>query len=86
MVMAGMVESIRWRTSQRGNRFAMAQMSDRSGQFASSCFDEGACKALETLAENGGCALLGVELDLLEGEETPRVRRFLAGMHVGLSP
>ena len=73
MVMAGMVEGLRWRTSQRGNRFAMAQMSDRSGQFASSCFDEVACKALEALAENGGCALLGVEADLLEGEETPRV-------------
>jgi DNA polymerase-3 subunit alpha len=73
MVMAGMVENLRWRTSQRGNRFAMVQMSDRSGQFQSSCFDEGACKALEVLAENGGCALLGVECDLLEGEETPRV-------------
>jgi DNA polymerase III subunit alpha len=73
MVMAGMVEGLRWRTSQRGNRFAMAQMSDRSGQFTASCFDEGAAKALEALGENGGCALLGVELDLLEGEETPRV-------------
>ena len=73
MVMAGMVEGLRWRTSQRGNRFAMAQMSDRSGQFTASCFDEGAAKALESLSENGGCALLGVELDLLEGEETPRV-------------
>jgi DNA polymerase-3 subunit alpha len=73
MVMAGMVENIRWRTSQRGNRFAMVQMSDRSGQFQSSCFDEAAAKALEALAENGGCALLGVECDLLEGEETPRI-------------
>jgi DNA polymerase-3 subunit alpha len=73
MVMAGMVENLRWRTSQRGNRFAMAQMSDRSGQFQASCFDDVACKALEALAENGGCALLGVECDLLEGEETPRV-------------
>ncbi len=73
MVMAGMVENLRWRTSQRGNRFAMAQMSDRSGQFQASCFDEAAAKALEALAENGGCALLGVECDLLEGEETPRV-------------
>jgi DNA polymerase III subunit alpha len=73
MVMAGMVENLRWRTSQRGNRFAMAMMSDRSGQFQASCFDEAACKSLEALGENGGCALLGVELDLLEGEETPRV-------------
>src|SRR5690606_26410397 len=39
----------------------------------SSCFDEGAGKTLEALAADGGCALLSVELDLLEGEETPRV-------------
>ena len=28
---------------------------------------------MEALAVDGGCALLSVELDLLEGEETPRV-------------
>ncbi|HMO77387.1 MAG TPA: DNA polymerase III subunit alpha, partial [Sphingopyxis sp.] len=73
MVMAAMVESARPRMSQRGNRFLNLTLSDRSGQFQSSCFDEGAGKLLETLAADGGCALLNVELDLLEGEETPRV-------------
>src|SRR5690606_1639574 len=71
--MAAMVESARPRVSQRGNRFLNLTLSDRSGQFQSSCFDEGAGKILESLATDGGCALLSVELDLLEGEETPRV-------------
>ena len=73
MTMAAMVESARARVSQRGNRFLNLTLSDRSGQFQSSCFDEGAGKVLEGLADEGGCALLAVELDLLEGEETPRV-------------
>ncbi len=73
MVMAAMVESARPRVSQRGNRFLNLTLSDRSGQFQSSCFDEQAGKILEALAEDGGCAMLSVELDLLEGEETPRV-------------
>ncbi|MGL3820985.1 DNA polymerase III subunit alpha [Sphingopyxis sp. R3-92] len=73
MTMAAMVESARPRVSQRGNRFLNLTLSDRSGQFQSSCFDEGASKTLEMLAEDGGCAILAVELDLLEGEETPRV-------------
>ncbi len=73
MMMAAMVESARPRMSQRGNRFLNLTLSDRSGQFQSSCFDEGAGKILEALAVDGGCAMLSVELDLLEGEETPRV-------------
>lgn len=73
MTMAGMVESARPRVSQRGNRFLNLTLSDRSGQFQSSCFDEIASKTLEALAADGGCAILSVELDLLEGEETPRV-------------
>ncbi len=73
MVMAAMVESARPRVSQRGNRFLNLTLSDRSGQFQSSCFDEIAGKTLEALAAEGGCAMLSVELDLLEGEETPRV-------------
>ena len=73
MVMAAMVESARPRVSQRGNRFLNLTLSERSGQFQSSCFDEIAGKTLEALAAEGGCAMLSVELDLLEGEETPRV-------------
>ncbi|MEY4268944.1 MAG: hypothetical protein RLZZ58_160 [Pseudomonadota bacterium] len=72
-VMAGLVEYARWRTSAKGNRFLTIGLSDRSGQYQASCFDEGAAKLLEVLAEQGACAMLGVELDLPEGEETPRV-------------
>src|SRR3546814_15393708 len=45
----------------------------RSGQCQWSCFEEIASKTLGALAADGGCARLSVELDLLEGEETPRV-------------
>jgi DNA polymerase-3 subunit alpha len=71
--MAVLVESAKPRTSQRGNRYLMLGLSDRSGQFPASCFDEAASDALVALAESGGCALLQVELDWREGEETPRV-------------
>ncbi len=71
--MAALIESVRWRTSQRGNRYMLVGASDRSGQFQASCFDEGACNGLEALADAGGCALMQVEMDWREGEETPRV-------------
>jgi DNA polymerase-3 subunit alpha len=71
--MAVLVESAKWRTSQRGNRYLMLTLSDRSGQFQSSCFDEGVATTLETLADEARCALLGVELDWREGEEAPRI-------------
>jgi DNA polymerase III subunit alpha len=72
-VMAAMVESVRWRTSARGNRYLMATMSDQSGGFEVTCFDESAQKDIEEAARNGGCGLLNVELDRRPGEETPRV-------------
>lgn len=72
-IMAGLVENVRWRTSQRGNRYAMLSFSDRSGQFQANCFDEKAAADLEQMAKDGACALLNVELDLPEGEEVPRV-------------
>ena len=71
--MAGLIEGVRWRTSQRGKRYAMLNLSDRSGQFVASCFDEGACAQAEELAKQGACGMLGVELDQPEGEETPRI-------------
>ncbi len=71
--MAALVENVKWRTSQRGNRYAMLMLSDRSGQFPASCFDAATGEALEAMAESGACGLLQVELDWREGEETPRV-------------
>ncbi len=72
-VMAALVESVRWRTSAKGKRYLMATLSDPSGSFEVTCFDEPAQKDIENAAQFGGCALLNVELDRRPGEETPRV-------------
>ena len=71
--MAALVEDTRWRTSARGRRYMMATMSDSSGQFVATAFDDDATAALEAAAKGGQCALLGVELDRRAGDETPRV-------------
>jgi DNA polymerase-3 subunit alpha len=71
--MAVLVEDARWRTSTRGKRYLMAQLSDPSGQFVATCFDDAVAKDLEEAARAGGCGLATVELDRRPGEETPRV-------------
>jgi DNA polymerase-3 subunit alpha len=72
-VMAALVEEARWRTSAKGRRYMMATMSDPSGQFVATCFDDAVANDLEAAARNGGCGLLTVELDKRAGEDTPRV-------------
>ncbi|HVU30013.1 MAG TPA: DNA polymerase III subunit alpha [Sphingomicrobium sp.] len=72
-MMAGLVEDTRWRTSARGRRYMMATLSDSSGQFIATAFDEEATSALEAAAKAGQCGLLTVELDRRAGDETPRV-------------
>jgi DNA polymerase-3 subunit alpha len=71
--MAGLVEETRWRTSARGRRYMMATLSDSSGQFVATAFDDEATSALEAAAKAGQCGLLNVELDRRAGDETPRV-------------
>ncbi|MEY2925603.1 MAG: hypothetical protein RL367_80, partial [Pseudomonadota bacterium] len=71
--MAALVEDVRWRTSARGRRYANCAVSDASGQYIASCFDEDVAKAMEAAARDGACGLLGVELDRQPGEETPRI-------------
>lgn len=71
--MAGLVEEARWRTSAKGRRYMMATVSDSSGQFLATAFDEEATSALEAAAKAGQCGLLSVELDRRAGDETPRV-------------
>jgi len=71
--MAGLVEDTRWRTSARGRRYMMATLSDSSGQFLATAFDDEATSALEAAAKAGQCGLLTVELDRRAGDETPRV-------------
>jgi len=71
--MAGLVEDTRWRTSARGRRYMMATLSDSSGQFIATAFDDEVTAALEAAAKAGQCGLLSVELDRRAGDETPRV-------------
>jgi DNA polymerase-3 subunit alpha len=72
-VMAGLVEDTRWRTSAKGRRYLMATVSDASGQFDVTVFDDDVAAKVEEAAKEGACALLQVELDRRPGEEAPRV-------------
>ncbi|HEY5710284.1 MAG TPA: DNA polymerase III subunit alpha [Allosphingosinicella sp.] len=72
-VMAGLVEEVRWRTSARGRRYMMATLSDPSGQFEATIFDDAVAEQVGNAAKAGGCVLINVELDRRPGEETPRV-------------
>jgi len=73
VTMAAMVEDARWRTSAKGRRFLTAQLSDPSGQFQATAFDDEPIEALRAAADSGACGLLTVELDRRAGDETPRV-------------
>ena len=73
VTMAGLIEETRWRTSQRGRRYMMATLSDSSGQFVATAFDDEVTAALEIAGKASQCGLLGVELDRRAGDETPRV-------------
>jgi DNA polymerase-3 subunit alpha len=71
--MASLVEDTRYRTSARGRRYMIAALSDSSGQFAATCFDDDPCEALEAAGRAQSCGLLTVELDRRAGDESPRV-------------
>jgi len=70
---AGLVEEARWRTSARGRRYLLATLSDLSGQYVATAFDDEPCAALEAAVKSGGCGLMTVELDRRPGDEAPRV-------------
>ena len=72
-MMAVLVEDARWRTSAKGRRYLMATLSDPSGQFIATCFDDCVAANLEEAARLGECGMITVELDRRAGEETPRV-------------
>ncbi len=71
--MAALVETTNWRTSAKGRRYLMATLSDSSGQFVATAFDDEPIAALEQAAKAGTCGLLTVELDRRAGDEVPRV-------------
>jgi len=72
-IMAALVEDVRWRTSAKGRRYLMATLSDSSGQFQASIFDDEASAAIESAAKAQTCGLLSVELDKRPGDDLPRV-------------
>jgi DNA polymerase III subunit alpha len=76
--MAALIEDTRWRTSARGRRYLVATLSDPSGQFQATAFDDEPIAALQKAAESGECGLLTVEVDRRPGDEMPRlaVKRF----------
>ena len=71
--MAGLIEGTRWRTSAKGRRYMMATISDPSGQYEATVFDDEPSAALESAAKAGSCGLMTVELDRRPGEDVPRV-------------
>jgi DNA polymerase III subunit alpha len=70
--MAALIEGVRWRESRRGKRFVLIDLSDSSGQFSASCFEETVAAELAEWAKEAECLLLNVEMDMRAGEETPR--------------
>ncbi len=74
-VMAGLIEDIKWRTPQsgKGNRYLLVTLSDRSGQYIASCFDEAAQERIEAIAAEGAPVQINAELMWRDGEEVPRV-------------
>ncbi|HET9811793.1 MAG TPA: DNA polymerase III subunit alpha, partial [Sphingomicrobium sp.] len=71
--MAALAEGVRWRVSAKGRRYMVASLSDSSGQFEATVFDEEPSAALEAAAKAGSCGLLTVELDRRANDEQPRV-------------
>ncbi|HEX8364943.1 MAG TPA: DNA polymerase III subunit alpha [Allosphingosinicella sp.] len=71
--MAGLVEEARWRTSAKGRRYLMATLSDASGQYVATIFDDQPAAQIEAAAKEGLCGLLNVELDRRPGDDAPRV-------------
>jgi len=73
--MAGLIEEVRWRTPQNGSgrRYILANLSDPSGQYVASCFNEEAQERLERLAKDNPAVLIDAELKWRDGEDVPRI-------------
>ncbi len=71
-ILAGLIESAQKRQTKRGKDFAMVDMSDKSGQFSASCFEERLVPRLVEWAKEGVCVLLNVELDSNSPDQPPR--------------
>jgi DNA polymerase-3 subunit alpha len=72
-VMAAIVEGISRGRTRKGKDFIRADLSDSSGQFSASCFEEARVEPFQRWAKEGEPLLLNVELDSPSPEEPPRV-------------
>ena len=70
---AVLLEDARWRTSARGRRYLMTGISDATGQYVASVFDDETAEAVEAAARSGNCGLASLELNWRPGEDTPRL-------------
>ncbi len=73
VMMAGLLEDRRWRTTQGGRRYMMLGFSDRSGQYSATCFSEEAQAVLDALSDPPPPLLLGMEVQWKEGEDVARL-------------
>ncbi len=73
--LAGLIEDAKWRTPQNGksSKYLQLTLSDASGQYAASCFDEEAQGAVLAAAASGDAVLVHGELLWRPGEDAPRV-------------
>jgi DNA polymerase-3 subunit alpha len=75
VVMAGLIEEVRWRTPQNGksSRYMLITLSDRTGQYVASCFDDESQARIEAIAGDAPSVLVQAELMWRDGEEVPRI-------------
>ncbi len=75
--MAGIIEEARWRTPQnasaRAGRYLLVNLTDSSGSYVASCFDDEVQPAIEDAARSGEALLVSAELQWRPGEDQPRV-------------
>ncbi len=74
-VLAGLIEAVQWRTPQsgKGGRYQLVTLSDSSGVYTASCFDEGGQAGIDLAFAAGDAVLIGGDLQWRPGEDTPRV-------------
>ena len=69
---AALVEGANRRQSKRGNAFVMVDLSDESGQFSASSFDDDIVAAMPEWAKASACLLIELEFDRSSEDQAPR--------------
>ncbi len=69
---AALVEGCNRRQSKRGSTFVMVDLSDESGQFSASSFDDDIVAAMPEWASQSACLLIELEFDRSSEEQAPR--------------